>query len=56
LAVVPALPYIFDKPVEHAVEWTFYKGFELIGGPEAVKGRKPAMGFAEEAKEKVKEL
>jgi mitochondrial fission process protein 1 len=59
LAVVPALPYLFDKPVEHAVEWTFHKGFELIGGPEAVHGQKPAMGFAkkiEEAKEKIKEL
>jgi fission process protein 1 len=45
LAVVPALPYLFDKPVEHAVEWTFHKGFELIGGPDAVKGAKPAMGL-----------
>jgi fission process protein 1 len=45
LAVVPALPYLFDKPIEHAVEWTFHKGFELIGGPEAVQGQKPAMGL-----------
>ena len=57
--MVPALPYLFDKPVEHAVEWTFHKGFELIGGPEAVSGHRPAMGFADmvkSAKEKEKEL
>ncbi|KAF3200519.1 hypothetical protein TWF106_003234 [Orbilia oligospora] len=28
LAVVPALPYIFDEPIEHAVEWAFEKGIE----------------------------
>lgn len=32
LAVVPVLPYMFDKPVENAVEWLFYKGFEAYGG------------------------
>ena len=32
LAAVPALPFMFDKPVEEAVEWTFHKGFELAGG------------------------
>ncbi|OCK93322.1 uncharacterized protein K441DRAFT_661615 [Cenococcum geophilum 1.58] len=37
LAAVPFLPYIFDKPVEEAVEWTFHKAFETFGGPEAVK-------------------
>lgn len=31
LAAVPALPYMFDKPVEEAVEWTFHKGFEMAG-------------------------
>jgi fission process protein 1 len=41
LAVVPFLPVVLDKPVEHAVEWTFHKGFELIGGPSAVTGTKP---------------
>ncbi|OCK77818.1 hypothetical protein K432DRAFT_445056 [Lepidopterella palustris CBS 459.81] len=46
LAAVPFLPYIFDKPVEEAVEWTFHKGFELIGGHEAVKGR-PVTGNKE---------
>ena len=30
LAIVPFLPFIFDEPVEHAVEWTFHKGFELL--------------------------
>lgn len=43
LAAVPALPFLFDKPVEHATEWVFHKGFELIGGPEAVSDR-PAQG------------
>ncbi|KAL7272442.1 hypothetical protein RUND412_004757 [Rhizina undulata] len=32
LAVVPALPYIFDEPVEEAVDWTFEKGYELVTG------------------------
>ena len=27
---------MFDKPVEHAVEFIFHKGFELVGGPSAV--------------------
>ncbi|KAI4141252.1 MAG: hypothetical protein L6R39_005437 [Caloplaca ligustica] len=39
LACVPLLPYMFDKPVETAVEWTFHKAFEQIGGPEAVAHR-----------------
>ncbi|ROT42899.1 hypothetical protein SODALDRAFT_327059 [Sodiomyces alkalinus F11] len=32
LAVVPVLPFLFDQPVEDAVEWLFYKGFEAYGG------------------------
>ncbi|KAL8778099.1 MAG: hypothetical protein Q9203_002201 [Teloschistes exilis] len=36
LAAVPLLPYMFDQPVETAVEWTFHKAFEAIGGPGAV--------------------
>jgi mitochondrial fission process protein 1 len=51
---VPFLPYLFDKPVEEAVEWTFHKGFELIGGPEAVHGR--SVGVHTAVKEKEKEL
>ncbi|KAF4967923.1 hypothetical protein FSARC_4616 [Fusarium sarcochroum] len=43
LAVVPFLPAMFDKPVEHAVEWAFYKGFETFGGKGAV-GNAPATG------------
>ena len=27
---------MFDKPVETAVEWTFHKAFEALGGPDAV--------------------
>jgi len=40
---VPFLPFIFDKPVEEAVEWTFHKAFETVGGPNAV-GHRPATG------------
>ncbi|KAH0836972.1 hypothetical protein AYO21_01724 [Fonsecaea monophora] len=39
LSVVPALPYLFDKPVEEAVEWTFYQAFKAIGGENAVGNR-----------------
>lgn len=30
LAVVPALPYLFDEPVEEAVDFVFDKGQELL--------------------------
>lgn len=40
---MPFLPFLFDKPVEEAVEWTFHKAFETLGGPEAV-GHSPATG------------
>lgn len=43
LAAVPALPYLFDKPVEQAVEWIFHKGFETFGGTDAV-GDAPSTG------------
>jgi len=43
LSVVPFLPFVFDKPVEEAVEWTFHKGFEAYGGKEAV-GDSPTTG------------
>ncbi|KAL8818483.1 MAG: hypothetical protein Q9223_002889 [Gallowayella weberi] len=46
LAAVPLLPYMFDRPVETAVEWTFYKAFESIGGPDAV-ARVPETGRSE---------
>ncbi|WEW59346.1 hypothetical protein PRK78_004816 [Emydomyces testavorans] len=36
LSIVPFLPYIFDKPVEEAVTWSFRKAFLAIEGPEAV--------------------
>ncbi|KAI1922893.1 hypothetical protein LOZ66_003022 [Ophidiomyces ophidiicola] len=36
LSVVPFLPYVFDKPVEEAVSWTFRKAFLAIEGPSAV--------------------
>ena len=47
LAAVPFLPFIFDKPVEQAVEWGFHKGFETIWGPEAVR-HSPVTGRIEE--------
>jgi len=43
LAAVPALPFLFDKPVEEAVEWIFHKGFEAFGGKEYV-GDAPSTG------------
>jgi mitochondrial fission process protein 1 len=43
LSAVPFLPFIFDKPVEEAVEWTFHKGFETFGGKSAV-GDSPPTG------------
>ncbi|KAK7518358.1 mitochondrial 18 KDa protein-domain-containing protein [Phyllosticta citriasiana] len=43
LAVVPFLPYIFDEPVENAVEWAFHRGFAAVGGPGAV-ARSPSTG------------
>jgi fission process protein 1 len=43
LAAVPALPFLFDEPVEKSVEWVFHKGFEALGGPTAV-GDSPATG------------
>jgi len=48
LAAVPALPYLFDKPVEHAVDKIFYEGFKLVGGPEAV-GETPETARGKEA-------
>ena len=44
---MPFLPFIFDKPVEQAVEWGFHKGFETIWGPEAVR-HSPVTGRIEE--------
>ena len=62
LVVVPFLPFVFDKPVEHAVEWIFHTAFRAIGGPEAV-GERPPVGRnelrhkeAREGAEKEKEL
>lgn len=43
LATVPALPYLFDEPVETAVEWIFHKGFETFGSKGAT-GNAPSTG------------
>ena len=50
LACVPALPFLFDKPVEEAVEWTFYTAFKAIGG-EAAVGKHTSMGRKKELQE-----
>ena len=36
LAAVPALPFLFDKPVEEATSWVFHTAFEAVGEPAAV--------------------
>lgn len=41
LAAVPALPYMFDEPVEKATEWVFHNAFKAIGGPDAVRHSPP---------------
>ncbi|KAK0650886.1 hypothetical protein DIS24_g6332 [Lasiodiplodia hormozganensis] len=46
LSIVPFLPYIFDEPVEKAVEWTFHKTLETLYGHDAVNGI-PATGQKE---------
>lgn len=62
LAAVPALPFLFDKPVEEAVEWVFHKGFATFGGQSAVgdspsTGREQALqGRPARASKKEKEL
>lgn len=57
LAAVPALPYMFDTPVEIATEWLFHKGFELVGGPDAVGHRSAAATVGQAtAQKKDKEL
>lgn len=43
LSAVPALPFIFDKPVEEVVEWIFHQGFKTFGGQSAV-GDSPSTG------------
>ncbi|KAL3475274.1 mitochondrial 18 KDa protein-domain-containing protein [Aspergillus californicus] len=37
LGVVPFLPYIFDHPVDGAVDWAFRVGCQLYGGEDAVR-------------------
>lgn len=54
LAIVPFLPTMFDKPVENAVEWIFHKGFETVGGHDAV-GVAPTTGREKALSTKPKE-
>jgi fission process protein 1 len=53
LSAVPALPFLFDEPVEKAVEWVFHTGFKAWGG-EAAVGSSPSTG-REKLLEKPKE-
>lgn len=55
LAAVPALPFLFDKPVEEAVEWTFYNAFKAIGGEGAV-GPRHSTGREQSLQAEVKSL
>lgn len=50
LAAVPALPYMFDEPVEQATQWLFYNAFKAIGGEGAVGGRKQGHAQKEDLK------
>lgn len=54
LAIVPTLPYMFDQPVENAVEWVFHKGFSLAGGEHAV-GDLPTTGREDQLSKKPKQ-
>jgi len=61
LAAVPALPFLFDQPVETAVEWIFHKGFETFGGHSAVgdtptTGRELQLEKSQKTSKKEKEL
>jgi len=56
LAAVPALPFMFDKPIEHATEWVFHTAFEAIGGPQAVGKDEAGRGPGLKEKHKEKEL
>lgn len=55
LAAVPFLPFLFDKPVEEAVEWTFHKGFETFGGKAAV-GDAPSTGRERDLQKENKQM
>lgn len=37
LSVVPFLPYIFDHPVENAIDWVFRNGVRIYGGEGAIR-------------------
>lgn len=37
LAIIPTLPYLFDEPVEKAVEWGFRSGLRALVGDDAVR-------------------
>lgn len=51
LGAVPFLPYLFDKPVEDAVEFAFHTAFKAFGGQPAV-GDAPVTGREHQLEEK----
>ncbi|KAL9621302.1 MAG: hypothetical protein Q9160_004193 [Pyrenula sp. 1 TL-2023] len=51
LAVVPALPYIFDEPVEKAVHASFHAAFRAVGGEGAVGSDSHGASALEKKKE-----
>jgi fission process protein 1 len=51
---VPFLPYVFDKPVEDAVEFVFHTGFKAFKGDRAV-GETPRTGREHQLEVKPKE-
>ena len=57
---MPLLPFMFDKPVEEAVEWSFHTAFKAVGGPAAVgnalsTGREERLTETSKDNQKVKE-
>ena len=47
LSVVPFLPYIFDEPVDEAVEWSFRTAIRAYAGEDAVRPLPPAQTDAD---------
>lgn len=57
LATVPALPYLFDHPVEHVIDAVFDKAEELaFGAPRSRQTHDPVAAAVNEADEAKKDL
>jgi len=53
LSVVPFLPYVFDEPIEEAVEWSFRTALRALAGEDAVK---PSLPLSHSASDHVSPL